>query len=401
MAVEAKRPVTKPDFTLYHTAETLWDEVGAIISRRPEYMEANQTIFVVPDMSYNSTLRIVTVEPGGLTATHTDKLRILVNFGQHARELVTSEIALGLLRVLADPARELLTLLERRRVGSPIPMLELLAKSVWKVIPLENSRGRAVVEAGRFCERRNGRGVDTNRNWGVDWGKKEPDYDPNEEFPGTKAFSEPEANLVREAAVLFQPHIWINVHSGMEALFMPFDHKVGAPGGGGAAASNATLAMLAGVNKEVFGGRCVVGPGGKSVGYLAHGTATDYMHGILKVPVSLTWEVFGDESAAYEDCYRMFNPTTREGLEAVVDSWTAAFFALLSRVPDHMGMPRQFWSPQLAALGTRREGLGLTRPAVLGSWGLAPWMGASLAVVAFFVVLFRRRGRSRATHAAQ
>lgn len=109
--------------------------------------------------------------------------------------------------------------------------------------------------------------------------------------------SEPEANLVREAAVLFQPHIWINVHSGMEALFMPFDHKVGAPGGGGAAASNATLAMLAGVNKEVFGGRCVVGPGGKSVGYLAHGTATDYMHGILKVPVSLTWEVFGDESA--------------------------------------------------------------------------------------------------------
>lgn len=93
----------------------------------PLHMQANQTIFVVPDMSYNGTLRvsllflkgnrtgtahrclmvdlrpcsitrimppsllltdlqtaqssrpqIVTVEPGGLTATHTDKLRILV-----------------------------------------------------------------------------------------------------------------------------------------------------------------------------------------------------------------------------------------------------------------------------------------------------------------------------------
>lgn len=109
--------------------------------------------------------------------------------------------------------------------------------------------------------------------------------------------SEPESNLVREVAVLFQPHIWINVHSGMEALFMPFDHKVGTPDGSAGPSSNATLAMLHALNREVFGGRCVVGPGGKSVGYLAHGTATDYMHGVLKIPISLTWEVYGDESA--------------------------------------------------------------------------------------------------------
>lgn len=28
--------------------------------------------------------------------------------------------------------------------------------------------------------------------------------------------------------------------------------------------------------------------------YLAHGTATDYMYSKLGVPVSLTWEVYGD-----------------------------------------------------------------------------------------------------------
>ncbi len=39
-----------------------------------------------------------------------------------------------------------------------------------------------------MCERKNGRGVDTNRNWEVDWGRKEKDYDPEEEFPGEKAF---------------------------------------------------------------------------------------------------------------------------------------------------------------------------------------------------------------------
>lgn len=44
------------------------------------------------------------------------------------------------------------------------------------------------MEAGQLCERKNGRGVDTNRNWEVHWGHKEKDYDPNEEFPGAKPF---------------------------------------------------------------------------------------------------------------------------------------------------------------------------------------------------------------------
>ncbi len=53
---------------------------------------------------------------------------------------------------------------------------------------MENERGRDLVEAGNLCERKNGRGVDTNRNWEVHWGYKEKDYDPNEEYPGTKPF---------------------------------------------------------------------------------------------------------------------------------------------------------------------------------------------------------------------
>lgn len=148
---------------------------------------------------------------------------------------------------------------------------------------------------------------------------------------------------------------------------------------------------------------------------------------------------------AYEDCYRMFNPTTREGLDAVVGPWTAAFFALLSHVPEHVGLPRQFWSRGLAAraeapraqegavlgrkggdgagaapgrkggedaevaqarraasaLFARQEGLDRARLEAITSWWLTPWMVASLAVVAFFAVLFKRRGRGRGTQAAQ
>ena len=57
-----------------------------------------------------------------------------------------------------------------------------------QIIPMENERGREMVEDGALCERKNGRGVDTNRNWEVHWGFKEKDYDPSEEFPGEKPF---------------------------------------------------------------------------------------------------------------------------------------------------------------------------------------------------------------------
>lgn len=212
----------------------------------------------------------------------------------------------------------------------------LLARSVWKVLPMENVRGRLLVEAGKLCERRNGRGVDLNRNWDVDWGRKEADYNPAEEFPGTGAFSEPETRMVRQAVRAFQPHVWTAVHSGMEALFLPWDHKASTPAEAREKeATAAALGMLRHVNQAALGGRARVGSGGQAVGYLAHGTATDYMYANMSVPLAMTWEVYGDQKAGFEDCYRMFNPTTREKLEATIEPWTAAFFSLLLHLPEH------------------------------------------------------------------
>lgn len=63
--------------------------------------------------------------------------------------------------------------------SSPLPACQ--------VLPMENVAGRDIVEGGNLCERKNGRGVDPNRNWDIDWGVKEKDYDPKEEYPGTAA----------------------------------------------------------------------------------------------------------------------------------------------------------------------------------------------------------------------
>ena len=279
---------------------------------------------------YTSMLQIITVEPGGFTDTQDDKIRLLLNFGEHGRELISPEIALRLLEALCEGDTRSALL---KSYGIDLePFEHILGQTVFKIIPMENPGGRALVEQGELCERKNGRGVDPNRNWAVHWGHKEIDYDPSEEFPGSKPFSEPESAMLRMLAEEFSPHVWLNVHSGMQAMFLPYDHKNEVPEG---AAAAATLAILEGLNRKMCKGVCAVGPGGKTVGYLAHGTATDYMHDELKIGLVMTWEVYGDDNAEFHDCFRMFNPLTAPKYEKVVSQWTAAVFELVAALPGH------------------------------------------------------------------
>lgn len=128
---------------------------------------------------------------------------------------------------------------------------DALRRTIFKIVPNENNNGRNKVEGGELCLRKNGRGVDTNRNWEVDWGKKEKDYDPYEEYPGadtgdtiythnrerglpiattlprpilptdptqtthtlptagTRALSEPEVQMLKATLEGFRPHAWV------------------------------------------------------------------------------------------------------------------------------------------------------------------------------------------------
>ena len=37
--------------------------------------------------------------------------------------------------------------------------------------------------------------------------------------------SEPESKVLEKLFKDVKPHAWVNVHSGMEAIFTPYDHK--------------------------------------------------------------------------------------------------------------------------------------------------------------------------------
>lgn len=318
--VPVKQQLSSINYSLYHQSDILLQEVEALVARHRDKMQMKVLRSV--STGYSAEISVVTFAQRQEKAEDDQKIRILLNFGQHGREMITSEVALRLLNILAGEYH--LLALDKNAQS------DILRKFIIKVIPMENLNGRKMVEAGNLCERKNGRGVDINRNWSVDWGKKEKDYDPAEEYPGTAPFSEPETKIMQKLVHSFKPQLWVNVHSGMEALFMPYDHRNTTPNG---ASTKLMKLILRKLNHLHCKDNCVVGSGGGSVGYLAHGTSTDYMYEIARVPLAFTFEIYGDPKASNDDCFRMFNPLDSSIFESILDNWSAAFFRMFMILP--------------------------------------------------------------------
>ncbi|XP_021902708.1 metallocarboxypeptidase A-like protein TRV_02598 [Carica papaya] len=305
---------------LYHSSNDLIEQMKSLVHRHPD--KFNIESIQAGNKGYEAEVTVITYCSSGSESDDRSKFRILLTFGQHGRELITSELAFRILSILSE--EQFLPDMDQASLNST------LSKLVIKLVPMENLNGRKLVEEGQLCERRNGRGVDLNRNWSVDWGKKEKDYDPYEENPGTAPFSEPESQIMRKLAISFDPHIWVNVHSGMEALFMPYDHKNTTPEG---LPSQKMRSLLEELNKLHCHNHCMIGSGGGSVGYLAHGTATDYMYDIVRVPMAFTFEIYGDDTASSKDCFKMFNPVDQATFNQVLNDWSAAFFMIFNLGP--------------------------------------------------------------------
>jgi len=242
------------------------------------------------------------------------------------------------------------------------------------------------------CSRTNGRGVDLNRNWPLDWGVKEKDYQKEEENPGQKPLSEPETQVLMDLALDTAPDVWVSVHSGMAALLHPWDYRVAVAEG--EPDMDRVRSLLDAVKQRhcapgqghALGGsveECVVGAASKHVGYLAHGTAADTMHGVLRVPLASTWEIYGVTDAGYDACLEMFNPVDEVSYRDVRSNWGAA---LLTAATALDGIKATYPWDGPDALATRREAVSLLSGG--GGWAAqyAHWVGLLCAVVALGTV---------------
>ena len=351
--------------------DALLMEIETLVKRNPETMRIEERTAVGspkgyepgdPGSNYSSTAKVVTVELGGLSGGSggggggggggSERARVLMNFGEHARELISSEIALGLLRMLESEQK-----IQQAAGGGAVgrQTLDALKHTTLVILPMENVSGRRLLEQeGENCLRKTGRivpgglGVDPNRNWGVDWGVKEKDYNFNEEYGGSEPFSEPEARIIKKLVEDLNVHAWVNVHSGMAAMFLPIDYQAQVPEDVGMLHNSRIIGSL----KAKYCPLCEIGSGGATVGYKAHGTIVDYLWEEAKVPFPMTWEVMGDTEAAFYDCVRMFNPLTKAEYNDVVHRWSAATLEMVRLLPMNPNIPKydSFVAPTMSEL---------------------------------------------------
>lgn len=239
----------------------------------------------VPQLSYHMKDDILVVDWNKHVS---DKADVLLVFNEHARERITGELALHVIHKL--------------RKWQP--------KKRVTIIPVLNVFGRRYVESGHPCQRKNERGVDTNRNYQMR-GVNEHHYaKESEEYEGETPVSEKESKLV-SSLLLKHPNIYVNVHSGEKSIYMPYDSRVGVR------PKNYDV-MLKNIKK--WGKKCpecAIGTAASTSFYRAYGTSVDWAvdHG---VPESYTFEIYGDVSWS---CERAFNPNKRD-LGAVLKQWS-------------------------------------------------------------------------------
>ncbi|GAX73946.1 hypothetical protein CEUSTIGMA_g1396.t1 [Chlamydomonas eustigma] len=332
----------------------------------------------------NNSLSLPLVTIANFSTVAPPKPVAVLVFGEHARELITTEVCLWLSKVLLGDHKDFLSwsqTVEAVALAAPVTQEKdlsqwiqewrsmILSKLTLKVLPLENVDGRVLWEGGDLCRRKTASDVDLNRNWDFAWHAQSRS---SEMYGGEAPFSEPQSRYLRDAAGQWKPVAFINVHSGEWAVYTPWDSRESLGAG--------LLDLDPLVQKMGKICDCMAGPSGAISGYLAYGTSMDYMYARLGVKYPFTIEVYGGgdsgklkgkrskplstfniTTAAYhrrmllqpglnqkhhssilslvanskqveKGCFQMFNPCDENVYREVISHWVVSLLVMLSTI---------------------------------------------------------------------
>lgn len=197
-------------------------------------------------------------------------------FGEHARELVSPESSLDLLRTLCGQG------------SASFHASTILDNVEFTIVPNANPLGRRKVEQGYYCKRTNEDNVDLNRNWGDDHRGEAAKFAGDEMDPGPSGFSEPETQMLRDLAEEVRPDVYLSIHSGAYLLGAPYGYTAGA-----APNNEASMVEILGpISQKYCGGGCPYGGLAELIGYNSLGCDVDYMAEHVQTPYSYTWEIY-------------------------------------------------------------------------------------------------------------
>jgi hypothetical protein len=208
-ALRGRARFAKPDWAYYHKTDETYALVETYGAKCPQLDV--QRVSDTTDAAY--TVKDSMVVTATAPESTQPKIPMLMVFGEHARELISSEIALRLVAMLCAPAvtasggwvasdvggdAALLATVKsfhEKALGGlaqyglrPDSVSALLRSLDFKFLPLENLNGRRMVEDKELlCHRMNGRHVDINRNYDNHFGVHAQEYLKSEEYEGTAA----------------------------------------------------------------------------------------------------------------------------------------------------------------------------------------------------------------------
>jgi len=176
----------------YHTSAEIFEQITALSKDCAVDLKVSE----VKDQEDPSNSLFV-AHLGDATA----EKKVLVAANEHARELLTGEVALRFIqKACGKEKRTSPTSLAQTKPSSLVTSdaTTLLQNVQYTILPVVNVKGRALVETGeKPCQRmttdEEGQ-VDLNRNMDVDWGKGDP------QSWGPKPFSTFEARVLRDIA---------------------------------------------------------------------------------------------------------------------------------------------------------------------------------------------------------
>lgn len=322
--------------------------------------------------SEGGQLDVIHIRRTGVTA----QTKALFVFGEHARELISVESALDLVRTFCGKGPN---------AGAAAKVLENVELIL---VPNANPLSRRKVESGMYCKRTNEDTVDLNRNWG--------DKHRDEAFikmthgdetdAGPRGFSEPETRALRDLVDEERPDIYLSVHSGAHLLGIPYGYASGAK------PDNAAdmLEVLRPISENHCKGTCPYGNLAQLVGYENGGCDIDYVREQFNTPYVFTWEIYAGASSSSsssaslaqlrasrkrlhshqqlqtrlpeeqqdpESCIGHFNPLTEVETKAVLENWTGAYLELCQLVAKKQAVKQD----KQAKLGALALGSWLSR----------------------------------------
>jgi len=299
----------------YHTSDDLLDRVKSLADSGCT-SGLSMTVETVKDNIGNSSEdgELLVVRLGEESA---DK-RVMVVANEHARELITGEVALNFIETACVGVGDIADSLR-----------QTLQKVRFTIVPVANVKGRKSVEDGSStCQRftlDEGEGeIDLNRNMDVDF---EAGYDH-----GPSPFSAYQSRILADLAKSEKPLAYLDVHSGARSLMVSWGNREWVT------PDYPDQSKLLEAVKTQWCQDCELGSNRIVIGYENPGEIIDHMYAKVGIKYSTLWEVWeGPYEANWTnyDCMSLFNPAPDE-LKGALKQWTGAMQTLGEFVDQHV-----------------------------------------------------------------